>query len=279
MATARAGTRGARTGFGSPALAAATRVAQACSAVSGTGVPALLAQIRAGLPRLVWYWMQLPGAAVACSDRPEGRVIRQQLAYREPGRMQRRRAQGVLFLPDSFSSYLKGRHRQAVRTNVANARRRGLTVSARTIEDWTVDPDDPRAGQVTAAAPLEVWTAFDANGETVGEAVLTVDDETALLHWAVSSVKDARWLLHTEIVSRLCGSCRTLITNTEDVPLMGAGSQHYQRLLGYSIVRLRARRTIRDRVAAPGVRIAAICLGAAALIVGEQLVSSGIPSV
>ncbi|MHB1467638.1 MAG: hypothetical protein ACYCU0_10415 [Solirubrobacteraceae bacterium] len=42
-----------------------------------------------------------------------------------------------------------------------------------------------------------------------------------------------RWLLHEEIVERLCLTGQELlITNSSDVPVLSPGSQHLQHLLG-----------------------------------------------
>jgi hypothetical protein len=104
---------------------------------------------------------------------------------------------------------------------------------------------------------------------------VTVDDECALLHSMTSSERYARWLLHTAIVERLCAArCRLLITNSFDVPLMAPGQQYFQRRLGYSVARVRVNSasgavTVRRRV-----RLTAISVAAAAIIVGEQSVNS-----
>ncbi|MGO9753821.1 MAG: hypothetical protein ACLP22_20395, partial [Solirubrobacteraceae bacterium] len=77
--------------------------------------------------------------------------------------------------------------------------------------------------------------------------------------------------LHTAIVERLCGECTLLLTNSDDVPLLSSGNQHFQRLLGYSIVRIRARRSWSELVSDVYVRTVAMCLTVAALIVAVEL--------
>jgi hypothetical protein len=59
---------------------------------------------------------------------------------------------------------------------------------------------------------------------------------------AYSAVTNARGLLHAAIVERLCGQCDALLVNGDDAYLMAPGTQHFQRLLGYEVVRLRLRR-------------------------------------
>ncbi len=198
----------------------------------------MAARLRAGLPLLVWYWLQLPVVKPRLSDGPAGRMIKEQFWFREQGRLRYRRAQGALFLPATFSHYQRGRHRQAVRTNVAHARNSGMTVECVSIPVWAPGPDDCRAG---------------------------------LLQGMVSTVSYARWLLHTAIVERLCGECTLLLTNSDDVPLLSSGNQHFQRLLGYSIVRIRARRSWSELVSDVYVRTVAMCLTVAALIVAVEL--------
>ena len=87
----------------------------------------------------------------------------------------------------------------------------------------------------------------------VAQAILSVDDDVALLHGLVTIAanNNARWLLHTAIVERLCGSCSVLLTNSDDAYLLGAGTQHFQRLLGYDIARLRVQRECRRRDSNP----------------------------
>jgi hypothetical protein len=234
--------RGRRTGYGTPAFDRACRIALRCRAIEGTGLRVAAARLQAGLPLLVWYWLQLPVVKPRLSNAPAGRMIQEQLWLREAGRLRYRRAQGVLFLPATFSQYLRGRHRQAVRTNAARARDGGMTVKRAFYPIWSPGPDDCRAGHLTPG-PVERWSVIDATGAMVADSVLTVDCETALLQGLVSTASYARWLLHTAIVERLCGECTLLLTNSDDVPLLSTGNQHFQRLLGYTIVRVQARRS------------------------------------
>jgi hypothetical protein len=124
------------------------------------------------------------------------------------------------------------------------------------------------------AAPAERWRAIDGDGTVLAEAWLTVDTECALLHGMGGSQWSARWLVHAAIVERLCeSSCRFLVTNSYDVPLLTQGQQHFQHLLGYSVARLcpRPARFRRSRKRAP---LAVIALASVAAIVGGQLLAS-----
>jgi hypothetical protein len=94
----------------------------------------------------------------------------------------------------------------------------------------------------------------------------------------VSTVSYARWLLHTAIVERLSGECALLLTNSDDVMFMSLGQQHFQRLLGYSIVRIRARRTLPELLSGYYFRTIAMCFGGAALVVAAEFAPPVTPS-
>jgi hypothetical protein len=232
------------TGYGSELFLRACDVASACREIDGRGPYATLGRLRAGSLTLARYDRSLPAVTVRLTASPAGRVIGEHLAIREGGRRRYRyrAAQGVLPLPEDFARYMRGRHRQAVRTNVGHARRAGLTVTRRTVEGWEPGLDDTRRG-LLSPGPIEWWHVRgpDGEGPPLAEAIVTVDDEVALLHGLGSSARYARWLLHTEIVERLCGSCAVLLVNSDDAYLLGPGHRHFQRLLGYEIARLQLR--------------------------------------
>ena len=192
---------------------------------------------------MMWYRLCLPSIKIRPTSTPAGQMITEHLMIRANGRWRYRHAQGVLPLPADFSEYLRGRHRQAVRTNVTRARKAEFTVRSCTIDDWTPGSNDTRSPHISPG-PVERWTAFAPWGGIVGEAILSVDEDIALLHGLVSWSSSARWLLHTAIVERLCGRCSLLLTSSDDVYRLDAGALHFQRLLGYQIARL--------RVATPG---------------------------
>jgi hypothetical protein len=223
--------------YSTPTLQAATDCARTLRFGLRGLSPRGLVLLAAQTPVLVAYLRQIPRARVRLSDRPTGRMIGEHLALRRLGIPRFRLAQGVLFLPEDFSTYLRGHRRQAVRTNIRRARESGLRCERALLPDWT----SPWVAATRARpAPTELWRAIDRAGNVIGEALLTVDIECALLHGLCAAEGDARWLLHTAIVERLCdaSSCRLLLTNSYDVPLMSRGQQHFQHLLGYSVVRI-----------------------------------------
>jgi hypothetical protein len=234
--------------------------------VSLRSLPRILKEV----PILIRFLYALPLTKVDLSDAPSGLAIAEHLSLKRWGIPRFRLAQGVLYLPSSFASYLSGRRRQAVRTNIHRARDLGIECHSRTLPAWT------RPGEkLTRSAPVEHWWAASRDGATVGEAWLTVDDECALLHSMSCSERYARWLLHTAIVERLCvAHCRVLLTNSFDLPLMAPGQQYFQRLLGYSIARVSLNPSSGALAVRRRVPIALLSVVATALIVGQQTLTS-----
>jgi hypothetical protein len=229
------------TGYGSPTLQRACDISRACRDIDGAGPRAGWQRLRAGSLTLTRYRRSLPALDVRLTSSPIGRMIGQHFAIRADGRLRYRDAQAVLPLPSDFSEYLRGRHRQAVRTNVGHARRAGLRTEVEYVPDWAPGSDDTRLSFITPG-PVERWNLFTAEGAVVAQAILSVDEEVALLHGMMSLVPHSRWLLHTAMVERLCGSCAVLLVNCDDAYLMPSGAQYFQRLLGYEIARLRLHR-------------------------------------
>jgi hypothetical protein len=239
------------TGYGSESFLRVCDVASTCRAIEGRGPSATWERFRAGSLTLARYDRSLPEVTVRLTASPAGQMIGEHLAIRDRGRFRYRSAQGVLPLPVDFAQYLRGRHRQAVRTNVGHARRAEFTVSRRELDAWEPGLDDTRRGFLTPG-PIEAWKVCGpGGGEPLAEAVITVDDDVALLHGLGSTAKHARWLLHTAIVERLCGSCGVLLVNSDDAYLLGPGHQYFQRLLGYEIARLDLPKARRRKRAAP----------------------------
>jgi len=195
-------------------------------------------RLLAGSPLLMWYRLCLPSIGIRPTASPAGRMIGEHLAIRWERRWKFRRAQAVLLIPAEFSQYLRGRHRQAVRTNVTRARNAGLTVEHETVEEWEPGSGDFRVAHITPG-PVERWNVMEPDGKIVAQAILSVDGDVALLHGLMSTAVHARWMLHTAIVERLCGSSRVLLVNCDDAYLLAPGTLHFQRLLGYSVARLR----------------------------------------
>jgi hypothetical protein len=234
----------AENGYGSESFQRASNVASACREIDGRGPSASLGRLRAGSRSLTRYERGLPIVDAHLSATPEGLMIEQHFAIREDGRYRYRGTQGVLRVPDTLAAYLRGRSRQAVRTNVGHARRTGWMIMCEPIADWKPGRGDSREGLI-APGPVERWVVLDSDGggPPYAEAILSVDTEVALLHGLTSTARYARWFLHTAIVDRLCGNCKWLLVNGDGAYTTAPGVQHFQRLLGYEVARLRLDRT------------------------------------
>jgi hypothetical protein len=218
------------TGYGSRRLGRATACASGLRYANARTLPRVPRSLLA-LPHLIAFLFAIPRTEIRLSRCPSGERIRAHLRQRRWGLPRFRLAQGVLHVPADFATYMRGRRRQAVRTNVSRARSRGIRCT------HTHSCGGP-------FGPAEHWLARNRAGNLVGEAWVTVDERCALLHSLVTTESDVRWLLHTAIVERLCGrGCRQLLTNSHDAFLMPAGQQHFQHLLGYSVERVRPRRS------------------------------------
>jgi hypothetical protein len=261
--------RSRATGYGSPWLAKASACAASLRYARGrTRTERARAIVR--LPYLVGLLCTIPRTGVRLSANASGERIRAHLQLSRWGLPRFRLAQGVLHLPADHRAYLRGRRRQAVRTNITRALEQGISCSHTIVCGW-VPSDHPDA----PAAPVEVWLARDRHGEPVGEAWVTVDAHCALVHSLVTSRSGVRWMLHTAIVEHLCErGCSQLLTNSYDAFLMPAGQQYFQRLLGYSVERLRpsARPSLRSAAARHRARTLVGLVGAAAL--GEWALAS-----
>lgn len=137
------------TGYGSPTLQRACDISRACREIDGIGPWAGWQRMRAGSLILTRYRRSLPTLDVPLTPSPVGRMIGQHFAIRADGRLRYRDAQAVLPLPGDLSEYLRGRHRQAVRTNVGHARRAGMRAEVEHVPDWAPGTDDTRLAFIT----------------------------------------------------------------------------------------------------------------------------------
>lgn len=261
--------RGRATGYGSRWLAKASDCAGALRQ-AGARTPAGRMRALALLPYLLTLLCVIPRTRLRLSRSPSGELIRSHLRLRRWGLPRFRLAQGVMHLPESFATYMRGRSKQAVRTNVARARARGIQSTYTIVPGWT-----PLDHPCAPAAPAQCWQATSQTGVVLGEAWVTVDEECALLHSLVTKETDVRWLLHTAIVEQLCISgCRHLLTDSYDAFLMPAGQQYFQRLLGYSVERLHLYPSLSPRTNAGSRVLALLVTLLAAAAVGDQSLAS-----
>jgi hypothetical protein len=193
---------------------------------------------------------KLERLTVSPTDSPSGRAIRAYLEERRYGIPKHRVAQGVLVVPCSSQAYLRGHHRQAVRTNLHRARDARLSCgqldfSEREAVVNLIDPGltDSWERKLLLARPESAWWAvFDAEDEPIGLAVVSVDSEVALIWSLVCRGHSGRWLLHTEIVSEMTKrGVKCLLVAAGMAPVLQPGLQYFQRLLGYQVAHLKLR--------------------------------------
>jgi hypothetical protein len=191
----------------------------------------------------------LPCFRVSLTDTTAGRRIDAHLRRRTWGIPHTRIAQAIFELPHSEGGHLRGRSRQAVRTN----RRRALASGIVCLQ--LIDGDVRRCAVQALSERLEHmcgwpmerfcepgdiwWAAFDATGVPVAVAALTVDREWALWQVMGSTDRSARYLLHSEIVETLRRSgVRYLTVSGPMAPMLESSLQYWQQRLGYSVANL-----------------------------------------
>ena len=165
-----------------------------------------------------------------------------------------RLCQGVLILPRHHAEYLRGHHRQALRTNLRRAATAGIRCER---------VDDPSIGLATALDMLrrrcdavsdgdvEFWRtrfaqpeltltfAYDERGHPLAFSGAVIDDTVCLIKFALATDHRARWALHDHLVRILIGRGVTYLLAAGGGAFgalgFAANLQHYQRLLGYEL--------------------------------------------
>lgn len=219
-------------------LLARARVAAARTAVASTITPAL-----ADLPRI----------GVTVPDTSGGRRLVAKYSGRDRG-VPRDLAVSVLALPDEPGAYLRGKSRQALRTNSRRAREQGVTCraldpveSARRLEQ--VVPDRwyqalvPGAQADLANGHCTGWVAEDAEGATAVLALTSAAGPLARLDLMLSAPGcegDARYLLSAHLITELAAAEPRLLA-VEGALLLSPGLRHFQHLLGFGQARLDVR--------------------------------------
>jgi hypothetical protein len=171
-----------------------------------------------------------------------------------------RLCRAVLILPDRHSDYLRGRHRQAVRTNLRRAQAAGIRCE--TMQDARLAFDEVTEIVEYREAPtrgdrdiLESWSAMlagpemtlvvarDHSGSALAFTGVVIDDAVCLIRVAVARSHLARWALHDHLVEALIGRSVKYLLAEGGGPFgalgCDTGVHHYQRLLGYELRHLR----------------------------------------
>lgn len=249
--------------FTSPEFCEASEFARSLGTV-GPGLPALRLVVtnRGAAVRTALLALRLPHVEFRLSDDTESE-IRQRLVRRTAGLPTGRLARAVLELPVSEEEYLRGRQRQAMRTNVRRAR--ALGISCRNIPD--VDERAKVATKVVTSRHSndvllgdwldgrlesgEFFAAVGHDGTALAFASVAVDTYCSFLKGMISSQAEeaspARYLLLLHLVVEL-GHSGVRYLLADSALQLPAGLQYFQHLAGFTAVNVQVRRaTMRTR--------------------------------
>lgn len=219
--------------------------------VGGVGRRFLFALVHPHLvPAYYRLLRRLPVETVALSGLPVGMLLHNRWSRQS---WRKSASHACLPLPSDADSYLRGRHRQAVRTNLHRADKIRLT--CRPIPtDWDLTRRALRRGTFASlvdeidqieqpAAAVKSWAVFDSSGRVLGRAVALVDERTAvllLLHGPtdLGVAHQTRYLLHTAVVADLINAgVGNLVV--ESILAAPPGLKYFASRLGYRACRLR----------------------------------------
>lgn len=212
-----------------------------------------------GLAALIGVLLRTPTEYVELSRTSAGQALDEYFGQRAMWVVPRTRfCRGVLLLPTDHAAYLRGRHRQAVRTNLRRAAAAGIECEVvndprRAVDDichvsrrhWSSlsEAEFHAAVDLTRATvkrpEMTVTVARDEHGRPLAFATTVIDDVVCLVNAAVATSHEARWALHDHLV-------RVLIDRRVRYLLVDGGGpfgalgfernlQHYQHLLGYEL--------------------------------------------
>jgi len=254
----RAGVR-----YAGPCFAAASALPLA----AGLGRPGrLLTLMAAGVRRprrivaLIVLLLRTRTEAVPLSQSPAGRELSIYFGQRFLGLVpQNRLCRAVLILPRKHADYMRGRHRQALRTNLRRAgaagircewvtgpsrasdacreifRRRRLAL----MTDAEVDCTIRSWSKLFGRSDITLGVARDPRGAPLALVAAAIDERICLIHAAVASNHEARWALHDHLVRFLIARGVKYLLCEGGGPFGALGFppeiHHYQRLLGYEI--------------------------------------------
>ncbi|HEY4828724.1 MAG TPA: hypothetical protein VIH85_18265 [Solirubrobacteraceae bacterium] len=195
--------------------------------------------------------------SVHVSGSATGQALRAYLSRRAFGVFPKNSlCRGVLILPQDRSEYLRGRRRQALRTNLRRAENAGITCQLMDgqsvdldeileIKTWRrrgsalTDTDVTTLRSLLGRPEMTFVAARDLSGRLLAVAAVVIDEMVCLIEWAVATNHEARWALHTHLVDVLIArEVRCLLA--EGGGAFGALGfartvQHYQHLLGYEL--------------------------------------------
>ena len=201
---------------------------------------------------------------VVVSTSPAGQALRVYFDERALGLFPcNRLCRAVLVLPENHSEYLRGRRRQALRTNLRKAEALGIgceTISnpsdaldeiteietyRRVRPAWAQLPLPPYWRTVLDGPEITLLIARDRLGHPLAAMAAVIDDAICVVRVAVASSHEARWALHDYLVRVLIGRGVSYLLVDGGGPFgalgFDANVQHYQRLLGYELRHVKPR--------------------------------------
>ena len=212
-----------------------------------------------GFAALILLLLRTPRVHVVFSGSPAGQALDEYFNQRSLGILPRTRfCRGTLLLPQDHADYLRGRHRQALRTNLTRAASAGIHCEV--VSDPRLAIDDfsrviRRPGASLTEAELQAWlsdvrgaversevtiaVARDEHGRPLATATAVVDDMVCVIKHAVATSHEARWALHDHIVRMLIARRVRYLLVEGGGPFGALGFtpnvRHFQHLLGYEL--------------------------------------------
>jgi len=250
------------------------KLSQFCHCYVDAGRPGLIHCIRHPVKSLSAFVAvyQIPTLRANPTDGMEGAVIRTELSRGSVIRRTIFPAMAVLILPRAPGQYELGASKQTLRRKVRRARRLGVS--------WaSVDDLGERQRLLELAAerernhPVEyyrnpnpdlssllsygLWlAAYSADGRPLLLSVTPVDGEWALLHYfrtltTGEDASSARYLMTQVLVEHLVRLGAWYLIDQASPLWLANGLRHYQRMLGFRLVRFRLKRVWRSRSPGP----------------------------
>lgn len=193
----------------------------------------------------------LPHVRVPLSDGPAGRELRAWFtSNRVP--LAARAPIAVLPLPATPADYLRGRARQALRTNLRQASEAALTTTLATENeelrraiDHLANQRGQHADQMLPSRPnlqlgvhRQLLLAYDSAGDPIGLSEILLDSHWAGLTTLVTAsghphAKVARYALHTHAVTELIADQLDALTTHGSLLLTPPGTRYLQQRTGY----------------------------------------------
>jgi hypothetical protein len=215
-------------------------------------VAQLVARARVGAARtplarrVVPALAELPDVPVTVPDTDGGRRLAAKYAGRDDQGLPRDLAVSVLRLPEKPEDYLRGRSKQALRTNSRRAREQGVTCRAidpvesmvrlgKVVPDRWWDDVVPGARADLQAGLCTGWVAEAADGTTEVLALTSAAGPLARLDLMLSAPEregDARYLLSAHVVTELAAAGARLLA-VDGALMLAPGLRHFQHLLGF----------------------------------------------